>query len=372
MKFFLTLWSRLQRIFLVKFTLDVFARFGRDNGGLLAAGLAFFLVLALVPLLLIGLWGLGLVYAHNPSEAVVQIKGLLASQVLPGAANAEVVKFMDQAHISDGHGGAGPTLINIIDGHGVAGLVGFLGVVWAAIQIFVNGSTAMNAAWEAKEKRNWFVLRGVALGLLVGAGLLLILSLGVTAVSTAISASRFAHEIPFEGAIEAGLVELGAVVVSGLMYAVIYKFLPSPSANISWKSALVGGAAAAIAFEIAKKGLSVLLLKPKASLYGDLGNLIAFVLWIYYSMMILLLGAEVSAVYASEIEQKSRARLKRAALATPAIEASTGSGSPLSRSKQRDRAQRVRKTGQNTNQKEGQAARKYDTPKSDEEVGRKR
>ncbi len=370
--FFKTTLARLQRIFLVKFTMDVFARFGRDNGGLLAAGLAFFLVLALVPLLLVGLWGLGLVYAHNPNEAVVQIKTLLATRVLPGAANIEVVHFMQQANISDAQGHAGPTLMNIINGHGIAGLVGFLGVVWAAIQIFINGSTAMNAAWETKEKRNWFVLRGVALGLLVGAGLLLVLSLGVTALSTAISASSFAHSIPFEGAISAGAVELGAVVVSGLMYAVIYKYLPSPSANISWKSALVGGAAAAVAFEIAKKGLSVLLLKPKASVYGDLGNLIAFVLWIYYSMMILLLGAEVSAVYAGEIEQKTHARLRRAALSTPSVESSSNSGSPLARSKQRDRAQRVRKTGQKIGQKEGQSARKYDTSQANEEARTKR
>ena len=139
MNFFKTLLARVQRIFLVKFTMDVFARFGRDNGGLLAAGLSFFLVLALVPLLLIGLWGLGLVYAHNPDRAVMQIQDLLATRVLPGAANKEVVRFMMQAHISDGHGHAGPTLMNIINGHGIAGLIGFLGVVWAAIQIFVNG-----------------------------------------------------------------------------------------------------------------------------------------------------------------------------------------------------------------------------------------
>ena len=349
-----TLIARLKRIFIVSFTLDVFARFGRDNGGLLAAGLAFFLVLALIPLLLVGLWGLGLVYAHKPDEAVTQIQTLLATRVLPGAANTEVNRFMMQAHISDGNGHAGPTLMNIINGHGIAGVIGFLGVVWAAIQIFVNGSTAMNAAWETKEKRNWFVLRGVALALLVGAGLLMVLSLGVTALSTAISASQFAHLVPFESAIEAGAVELGAVIVSGLMYAVIYKYLPSPSANISWKSALIGGAAAAISFEIAKKGLSVFLLAPKKSLYGDLGNLIAFVLWIYYSMMILLLGAEVSAVYANEVEQKNHARLKRASLSTPSVESSSNSGSPLARSKQRDRAQRIRKTGQ----KEGQSTKR--------------
>jgi len=345
---------RLKRIFWIKFIFDVFERFGKNNGGLLAGGLAFFLVLAFVPLLLVGLWVLGLVYAHDPDRAVMQIQSLLTTQILPGAAGDEVKHLMEKANISDGHGHAGPTLLNLLAGHGVAGIVGLLGIIWAAMQIFINGSTVMNAAWGATEKRNWFALRGVALGLLVGTGVLLVASLVVTAFSSSISAGSYAHLVPFQGALFAGAVELGAVVVSALMYAVIYKFLPSPSANVSWKSALIGGAAAAIAFEIAKKGLSVLLLSPKKSLYGELGNLIAFILWVYYSMMILLLGAEVSAVYVDEIEGGAAARMKRMARATPAAGADVSSGSPLARSKQKDRAQRVRKTGQ----KEGEQARR--------------
>ena len=345
---------RLKRIFWIKFIFDVFERFGRDNGGLMAAGLAFFLVLAFVPLLLVGLWALGLVYAHKPDEAVTQIQHLLTSQILPGAAGDEVKHLMERANISDGHGHAGPTLLNILRGHGLAGLIGFLGIVWAAIQIFVNGSTVMNATWEVKEKRNWFMLRGVALGLLVGTGILLVASLAVTAFSTAVSASRYAHLVPFQGALFSGLLELGAVVVSALMYAVIYKFLPSPSANVSWRAALIGGAAAAVAFEIAKKGLSLFLLNPKQSLYGELGNLIAFVLWVYYSMMILLLGAEVSAVYASEVESARATRLKRIGTATPAAGSDVSSGSPLARAKEKNRAQRIRKTGQ----KDGEQTRR--------------
>ena len=339
--------TRLKRIFLVKFTMDVFARFGKDNGGLLAAGLAFFLVLAIVPLLLVGLWGLGLVFAHQPDQALQKIEGLLSSQILPGAAGTEVTHLMWRAGIAADEKGthAGPTLLKILTGHGVAGIIGLLGVVWASIQIFINGSTAMNAAWQTAEKRNWFVLRGVALGLLVGTGILLVLSLVVTAISTKISDSQFAHLVPFEGALISGLIELGAVFVSGLMYAVIYKFLPSPSAGVSWRAALVGGFASAIAFEVAKKGLSVYLLKPNKSLYGELGNLIAFILWVYYSMMIMLLGAEVCATYAEEIESSKRARLKRASSAHPATDAAASSGSPLARSKERNRAQRVRKTG---------------------------
>jgi len=337
----------LQHYRWIKFTFDVFGRFGKDNGGLLAAGLAFFLVLAVVPLLLVGLWALGLFYSHRPDEAVTQIQSLLSSRVLPDAAGNEVTHLMERAQITDPTGvHAGPTLLHILHGHGLAGLIGLLGVVWASIQIFINGSAAMNAAWETTEKRNWFVLRAVALGLLVGTGVLLVLSLAVTVVSTKFSDGPFAKLFPFEGAIIAGLIELGAVVVSGLMYAVTYKFLPSPSAKVSWKSALIGGFAAAVAFEIAKKFLSVLLIKPNPTLYSELGNLIAFILWIYYSMMILLLGAEVASQYANEVEGKLTAHLKRAALTTPAAESSVGSGSALDRAKQRERVRRVRRAGQ--------------------------
>ncbi len=340
--------TRLKRIFVIKFTFDVFERFGKDNGGLLAAGLAFFLVLAIVPLLLVGLWGLGLFFAHRPDDALQKIEGLLSSQVLPGAAGKEVTRLMWRAGIAADEEGtqAGPTLLKLLTGHGVAGAIGLAAVVWASIQIFINGSTAMNAAWQTTEKRNWFVLRGVALGLLVGTGILLVLSLAVTALSTRFSDSQFAHLVPFEGAAISGLIELGAVFVSGLMYAVTFKFLPSPSASVSWRAALVGGFTAAIAFEIAKKGLSVFLLKPNKSLYGELGNLIAFILWVYYSMTILLLGAEVSAVYAEEVESAKRAHLKRAVSSHPATDVAASSGTPPARSKERNRVERVRKEAQ--------------------------
>ena len=339
---------RLKRIFWIKFTFDVFERFGKDNGGLLAAGLAFFLVLAFVPLLLVGLWALGLVFAHRPDEALQRIEGFLQSQMPSGGASAEVQHLMARAGIAADEKAqhAGPALLRLLQGHGVAGVIGLLGVVWASIQIFINGSTAMNAAWQVQEKRNWFQLRGVALALLVGVGILLVLSLAVTAFSSFISNSAFAHDVPFAGAIEAGALELLAVIVSAGMYAVTYKLLPSPSANVSWRSALIGGAVAAVAFEVAKKGLSVYLLKPNTSLYGELGNLIVFVLWVYYSMMILLLGAEVSAVYAAEIEGGAAMRLKRMSHATPAAGSDVSSGSPLARAKEKNRVQRTRKTGQ--------------------------
>ena len=349
------LWNRFTHIFWVKFLLDVFARFGKDNGGLLSAGLAFFMVLAFVPLLLVGLYVLGHIYASKPDEAVQHIYDLIKTQVMPGAAGDEVRHLMQRASIAADSGDKGPlhagqTLLNILHKRGFAGVVGILGVTWAAMQIFINGAVAMNAAWETTEKRSWVRLRLVALGLLVGGGVLIVASLVMTGLSTKVSASQFAHLSPIIGALLSFLYEIVAVVVSVAMYAVIYKFLPS--ASISWKSALAGGVFAAVAWEIAKKGLAVYLLKPNHSLYGELSNLIVFILWVLYSMTILLLGAEVSAQYASSVEGSRSARLKKTALGHPADTPTPGNPA-LARSKERNRAQRIRKTGQ----KEGRQAR---------------
>jgi membrane protein len=314
-------YARLRRIFWIRFLIDVFARFGRDNGGLLAAGLAFFLILAFVPLLLVGLWLMGHLYVHHPDEALRQIETKIIPQIIPsgapgphggGAASGEVVHLMERAGIASSDGDhAGPTLLRLLHGHGLAGLLGLLTTIWAAVQIFINGSTAMNAAWETKEKRNWFVVRLIALSLLVATGIMLVLSLGATALSSDLSGTRFAQSIPFEKFLFSIGAEVLAVVFSAIMYALIYKFLPA--AQVSWKSAFVGGAFGAIAWEIAKKLLALYLLKPNKTLYGDLGGLIVFILWVLYSMTILLLGAEVSALYAREMDDKRAVGLRRVA-----------------------------------------------------------
>ncbi len=343
--------DRLKRIFWIKFTLDVFARFGKDNGGLLAAGLAFFLVLAFVPLLLVGLWVLGHVYANKPGEAVQQIQTLISTQLLPGAASQEVNHLMARAGIIAAESGAqshapGPALLNILHKSGIAGVFGLLSLVWAAIQIFINGAVAMNAAWETTENRSWIKLRLVALGLLVGAGVLVVLSLAATGLSTRISASPYAHAVPFEGALFSLLLEIAAVIVSALMYAVIYKFLPA--ATVSWKAAFFGGAASAVAWEVVKKGLAVYLLHPNKSLYGELAGLIIFVLLVYYSMMILLLGVEVCAEYAADVEKRPLSSFRKGALAHPEAAASSAvpGNAALARSKERNRAQRLRRSAQ--------------------------
>src|SRR6187402_3066825 len=95
---------RVKRMFIVKFVMAVLERFGRDNVGLIAAGLAFFTVLTLVPLLLTAIAGIGywLDLTHRTSmDAVAIIQKYLSDNVLPGKAGAEVTHLMERANVGE-------------------------------------------------------------------------------------------------------------------------------------------------------------------------------------------------------------------------------------------------------------------------------
>jgi len=314
-------WRRLRHVFIVKFALTVFERFGRDNGALLAAGLAFFLVLAFVPMLLTGVAAVGFYFhlTHRTGDAVAQIRDLLTTQILPGAAGNEVQHLMERANVPD-------KIKQITAARGIAGVVGMLGLVWTSIQIYLNGAVAMNAAWQVTETRSWIRLRLVALGLFLVTGVFLVLSLASTAYGTWLTHSSAFGSLPGIDVVVEILTEAAAVVGAAVMFGLTYKYLPA--AKVTWKAAFVGGVTAACLWEIAKKGLAVYLLHPNVSLYGNLANLMIFIAWVYYSMTILLMGAHVSGVYKTEVEGRRRSKM----IAATPLDAAADWGIPTVRS----------------------------------------
>jgi membrane protein len=210
---------------------------------------------------------------------------------------------------------------------GLPFIIGLLSLTWASMQIYLTGSTAMNMAFEVKERRNWIEIHVIAFGLLVVTGLLLLVSIFLSGAPGAVHtfARPLVEHLPIRLPIVTVLFEVIAVLVNGLLFTIVYKFLPA--APSTWRSAGIGGVAASVLFEVAKKSMAVFLLRPDHGIYGGLADLIVFSLWIYYSMIILLLGCEIAACYARYNEpgtvgepptrhmQTRVARLKRAAMA---------------------------------------------------------
>jgi membrane protein len=87
---------------------------------------------------------------------------------------------------------------------------------------------------------------------------------------------------------------VGPIVVGVLMIAALYKLLPNTA--VRWRSALGGAAVATVLWLVAKWGFAYYVerLVLKGNLYGVLGVLPLFLLWLYYSWLILLFGAELA------------------------------------------------------------------------------
>jgi membrane protein len=82
-----------------------------------------------------------------------------------------------------------------------------------------------------------------------------------------------------------------------VLFALIYKILPD--AKIDWSDVWIGSAITALLFLVGQALIGLYLARSgTVSAYGVSGALLVLLLWIYYSAMILLFGAEFTKVYA--------------------------------------------------------------------------
>jgi len=188
------------------------------------------------------------------------------------------------------------------------------------MQIFINATTLMNAAFGTDETRGWFKLRGVALLLLVIVGFLFLLALVPSSGAQIINSLK----LPFIGKLPdplppiiAFLLSLVAVAVNAVMFSVVYRYLPSPSANIDWKEARFAGVIVAVLWEVAKQVFAFYLRRFGQAgynkMYGSLGGLAGLIFWIFYTSMILLLGAEIAKMYSEWRDTNGHKPAKKAA-----------------------------------------------------------
>jgi membrane protein len=83
-----------------------------------------------------------------------------------------------------------------------------------------------------------------------------------------------------------------------LLFAMIFRFLPD--VNIAWGDVWLGAFVTAVLFTLGKFGIGLYLGKSSlTSVYGAAGSLVLILAWVYYSSLILFLGAEFTRAYAA-------------------------------------------------------------------------
>ena len=98
-----------------------------------------------------------------------------------------------------------------------------------------------------------------------------------------------------------------SLLILALIFTVIFKILPD--VIIQWRDVWVGAAFTTLLFTIGKYLIRYYLgTTSKLTAYGGAGSLVVLLLWIYYSINILLLGAEFTQVYTLKLGRKIKAK----------------------------------------------------------------
>jgi membrane protein len=179
----------------------------------------------------------------------------------------------------------------------IATIVGVITLVVTASGVFGETLSTLNAIWKAVTVSRLIRARAASLGLVAALGLPLIVSLVVSEALTAFG-SYPDSILPIGELFFPAMNSLISLLPIFILFAAIYKVLPDR--HLEWRDVIVGGLITAVLFNIGKSligwytGSSAV-----ASSYGAAGALIIPLLWIYYSIQLFLLGAEVTKIYAN-------------------------------------------------------------------------
>ncbi|MCL0059359.1 YihY/virulence factor BrkB family protein [Dehalococcoidia bacterium] len=188
----------------------------------------------------------------------------------------------------------------VIRSRGTTGAIATIGLLWGGSAVFNVIRKSLNIAWGVKKPRPFFVERAMELGMTLGVGLLLLISIGITAALSVIrrfNATVLGIEF-LNGAVfwQASLMLL-SISLAFVTFLLLYKFVPYT--RVQWRDVWGGALLAAVGFE-ATKQVFVWYATNFAHhnlIYGPVGTIIALLIWTYISAVIVLFCAKLTSVY---------------------------------------------------------------------------
>ena len=262
-------------------------RFIDDDCMTMAAALAYYTTFSLAPLLLIVIGVVGLAFGRDVVQQEIQrqIQGLVGQ----GAAK-EVAMMVESAgrHSSSSVPSA---------------VVGLIALLLGASGAFSQLQTALNQIWRVKPDprvgglKNFLGQRILSFGMIVAFAFLLLVSLAVTAAMSAFG-DFIKPYLPawFSGMMMMAIGFVASFAIVTALFASMYKILPD--AVIQWKDVWAGAAITSLLFTAGKFLIGAYLGRSGAAdAYGAAGSLVLLVLWVYYSSMVMLVGAEFTEIW---------------------------------------------------------------------------
>jgi membrane protein len=257
-----------------------------DDVPRLAASLAFYAVLSLVPFLIV----VSAIAASALGKAAAEGSLVWELRDLIGSAGAEAIQTLIQ---SDRQSSTAATVL------------GSLTLAFGVSAVVMELRDALNTIWHVpavaafSSVGNFLHLvreRFYLFGLILGAGLLLVGSLALNAFVSA--ATAHAHPaVHVSPPLLHGAVFVASFIVIFVLFAAVYKVVPD--VQLDWRDVAAGACFTSFLFTVGKQAIGIYLGRANyTSAYGAAGSVLIILVWVYYSAQLFFLGAEFTKVYA--------------------------------------------------------------------------
>jgi membrane protein len=267
---------------------------GEANIPFLASGLAFDLLLAAVPFVIVVLALIGYVLNANAAASRLDLTSYLRHLVPSYGPNLGAGPFEPVIRMA----------ADIVRSRDKLSLFGLPLFVFFATRLFGSLRAALCEVFDTRETRPLLKAKLADAVLVLATGLLIVLNI---ALSEGIALA--VRHLVFVEYFAAQLVAFGFLI---MLFVMIFEY--APARRIRWDTALVAALACAVGFDLAKELLSLyfrtFVTAERFTGNATLGGIILLVGWVYYMTFVFLIGAQIAQVY----ELRRRQAAQRAVL----------------------------------------------------------
>jgi len=284
----------------------VYNGLAEDNAFFLAGGVAFSLLLALVPFVLLLVVALTFALGRQPEQAAGTVVSL-AEMFLPR--NSFEASAVLRTIVDD-----------VLRTRGAVGIGAALGFVWTSTRLFGSLRAVLSIVMDRSDRgivagKLFDVVAALATSLLVLVWVVLVSYLSIASARGSSILENLGVQMETLGTLTYLLGRaLGFALLTFTFYA-LYHGLPRnrPSREAAWLAALV----ASVLFEVARQVYAELLVRfSPGSLYtGTIAVIVSIVFFVYYGALLFLLGAEVA--QAHELRREELVRLRSVPAPSP-------------------------------------------------------
>jgi membrane protein len=262
---------------------------GEDNVLFLAGGIAFNILLAAVPFVLLLVWGLATLLNASSAEA-----------------NEVVVRYLDRllpSHVESPDAGTHKLISDILTTHQSLGIWSAIGFIWFSTRLFGSLRTVLASVFDIESERGIiqgkvFDIKITVLSTILITAYTLISTYGLVATKSSVQVlEELGIRSDVMGQARAWGTHLMASTILAVMFFSLYKFLPVR--RVRTKTAWVAAIFTTLMFELAKLIFAVYVssFNPGSLYAGTVAAVVVVVFWVYYAALIFILGGEVGQVF---------------------------------------------------------------------------